>query len=686
MKAERILGILNTEVDPCNNFYDFACGNWEKYMENEDSTSSTIKNMSVIIQAMLEGYHANENLTPEEQEYDVKNFEKLSYFFNSCMDTETINAKGIQPMLDLFTQLKIEENKSKYNNVDDLTDLLIKLDNLGLNFLFKTQSDKNLFNPKINSIYFRQPDLGLMNKSNYKNPYMVITYKNIMNAMFTKLFQDQDQNQDQKDINIEKMVESTFGFEEKLSEIVEDLADDPININQDVSSINSMEKAYPYINWKNYVNKRFEDLGVKVTFNENDENIMVVFDSPYYEKLSKVLKETDNETIALYAKWKLILTYFKYFGDDVYEIFDDYLTYSLGVSPKMIPRPLICTFFLKDNLSLSASKLFVERAFGGDSKKVAENMSKYIKESLTNNFSKLSWLDETTKQNAIKKASNVNYEIGYPDFIMDPKQLYQFYENLIINPFDLLSNAKSNQAYTIIKQFETIGKEVEPYFWGLSGNAPFEINAFFNFPSNKFYYLAGYIQEPKFSPYYPSYINYGSVGSTIGHELTHAFDEVGKEYDYEGKFNNWWTNSTEEEFNQLSKCFIDQYQQYYITDYNGEKQYLNGVKSLCENIADNGGVSRSYEAWKLSLEKDPEAKQNNKSLPGLSQQFTHDQLFFISFGQNWCSKEYTVISDEYHAPDKFRVLGSLVNNDYFAKTFNCPLNSPMNPEKKCKIW
>jgi len=219
---------------------------------------------------------------------------------------------------------------------------------------------------------------------------------------------------------------------------------------------------------------------------------------------------------------------------------------------------------------------------------------------------------------------------------------------------------------------------------------PQTVNAYYYPLDNSINFPAGILQPPFYNAQQPDYLNYGAMGSIIGHELTHAFDNTGSLFDAEGTLNNWWTNSTLNEFNDLTTCFVDQYNQYKVEVSGGKEINLNGKITLGENMADNGGLSRSLEAWKLSSKDDKMFNERNKALPGLSD-FTAEQLFFISFGQAFCEK-YTPeirekrIEDDPHSPGEYRVIGSISNNEYFAKAFNCPKKSPMNPEKKCLIW
>ncbi|ORX81867.1 zincin [Anaeromyces robustus] len=403
--------------------------------------------------------------------------------------------------------------------------------------------------------------------------------------------------------------------------------------------------------------------------------------SDYFEKLNSLLKNTESETIATYIEWIIIKKYSSYLSSDIFEVFKNYS------GTGQYPKNLICIILLNQSLSMNSGEIFNKKAFGADDKKNIEVMIKNIEESMNKRISELSWLDETTKENANKKAHSLIKEVGYPDFIMNPKELYEYSKDLEIDPNEFFNNLINYIKFKNTKDNKQLETEESSKDWVLS---PIEANAYYKMNSNKYVFPAGILQSPFYNSFNPNYLNYGGIGMIIGHELSHAFDNNGKLFDYEGKLNNWWTNSTSKEFENLSQCFVKQYNQYYITDTEGEKHYINGSYSLGENLGDNGGISRSYEAWKLSLENDPDSKEKNKSIPGLSK-YTHDQLFFIAFGQNWCSKNSAETNIKYylkneHPPSKFRVIGTISNSEYFATAFKCKKNSPMNPEKKCKIW
>jgi len=302
---------------------------------------------------------------------------------------------------------------------------------------------------------------------------------------------------------------------------------------------------------------------------------------------------------------------------------------------------------------------------------------------------KISWLDKSTADYALEKADKMTFEkIGYPDYMLNPKELlekdYKGFEvdsdillNTIVN-YDLFNRKKTNKK---------IDDPVDKSEWMMT---PQTVNAYYNPFDNSINFPAGILQSPFFDAQQPDYLNYGAIGAVIGHELTHAFDSNGSSFDANGVLYNWWSDSTYSEFTNLTTCFVDQYNQYKIEVSGGKEINMNGKITLTENMSDNGGLKRSFEAWKLSSKDAKTFNERNKALPDLSN-FTAEQLFYISFGQTWCEKMTPEVTEKLndsdpHSRGKYRVIGSISNNEHFAKTFNCPKNSPMNPEKKCLIW
>ncbi|ORX79660.1 zincin [Anaeromyces robustus] len=342
-------------------------------------------------------------------------------------------------------------------------------------------------------------------------------------------------------------------------------------------------------------------------------------------------------------------------------------------------------------MDMALGKIFVEKYYSDEIKKDIEEKIINFEETMIQRISQISWIDKQTKNYAIQKVSKIKNKIGYPDYIKNPKNLYEKYEKLEVNDKDFYINSINYWKYIMLEDLKSIKYPLNKDDWR---NPPQTLNAFNEIYSNYMVYPAGILQPLFYKTNEPDYLIYSTIGAIIGHEITHAFDNTGRLYDEEGNINNWWTYSTAKEYDNLTQCFIDQYNNYYIEDLNGNKYYVNGLATLGENIADNGGFTRSFEAWKKSMTKNSTNNKNienrNFKLPGLSD-YTFDQLFFIAFGQFFCKKEdlnisIRNISRDVHSPSKFRVNGYVSNSDYFAEIFHCPVGLSMNPNKKCLIW
>eukprot|EP00833_Pecoramyces_ruminatium_P001925 jgi/Orpsp1_1/1175957/evm.model.c7180000055872.1 len=264
----------------------------------------------------------------------------------------------------------------------------------------------------------------------------------------------------------------------------------------------------------------------------------------------------------------------------------------------------------------------------------------------------------------------MKYIIGIPDYHdLTYEKLFKKIEMINFNLDDDYLEIYNN--LDILNNKIHISKNFDKDYINIKGIPflfPEATGAHYHASINAMSFYAGILNSPYYNINNPDYLNYGSLGYSIGHELTHDNDN--------------------EEFDELSQCLIDQYNNFTVKDKNGIEHNINAENSLTENIADQGGIVRAYEAWRKTIENDPEnATERNKKLPGLSE-YSIDQLFFIYFGQTWCSNEQTYedIKESNYPPYKYRVNGVVSNLKQFSKAFNCPANSPMNPKNKCSIW
>jgi endothelin-converting enzyme len=260
---------------------------------------------------------------------------------------------------------------------------------------------------------------------------------------------------------------------------------------------------------------------------------------------------------------------------------------------------------------------------------------------------------------------------------MDPPTLEEYYTSVNITNTTFFDNYLSMNALSVSRSWSAVGKPVDRDEWGMTVPT---VNAYYNPPGNEIVFPAGIMQFPVFDVDAPQYLSYGAFGSVSGHELSHAFDSTGRHYDQNGNYTDWWSNSTVEGFEKRAQCFIDQYSNFTVEGPDGSPLHVNGKLTLGENIADAGGVSAAFAAYKKRAAAVP-----NQDLPGLDF-FTQDQLFFVFYSNWWCgkSRKETAINRIYtdpHAPKWARIMGTMANSRAFRDSFKCPVKEPT-----CELW
>lgn len=277
----------------------------------------------------------------------------------------------------------------------------------------------------------------------------------------------------------------------------------------------------------------------------------------------------------------------------------------------------------------------------------------------------------------VLQAENLIENVGYPDYIVDVNYMAKMYKEIKIHPKTFFDNDILTTKILNLQKLSRAGTMVDKSEWPFP---PTMLNAFYSYNENKMVFPAAILQPPFYNVLYPRAINYGAIGGVMGHEITHGFDDTGKLYDSKGNRRKWWSNYTLANFQSNARCLEDQYGNF---TFYGIK--VNGKRTLSENIADNGGVKVALEAYRKWVREHWEEPR----LAGMM--LTNEQVFFISFARNWCShysERAASVTTKYgvHSPMPWRVNGTLRNFPEFSKAFNCPLGSPMNPVKKCRVW
>lgn len=385
--------------------------------------------------------------------------------------------------------------------------------------------------------------------------------------------------------------------------------------------------------------------------------------------------------MASFFLWKAVQSFASYVEADEVKPYSRFRNELAGKDPDSVPeRWRTCIGHVDGGVGWILSRFFVEKAFSAKAKVFGDKIVSDIKDQFAYKLRHTKWMPVKVIDKALAKVHNIVQKIGYPTKspdIMDPKDLQGYYKDLKLAKDSYFANAVYMRQLSVRQGWQALGHPVDRDEWGMTVPT---VNAYYNPPGNEIVFPAGIMQFPVFDVNVPSYLSYGAFGSVAGHELSHAFDSTGRHYDQNGNYTDWWTNSTVEAFQQRAECFVDQYHNFTVPGQDDKPLHVNGRLTLGENIADAGGLSASFQAWKLHSKK-----RKDQNLPGLDF-FSQDQLFFVSYSNWWCgkSRKETAINRIYvdpHAPKWARVLGSMSNSREFREAFHCPVKEPT-----CELW
>lgn len=307
-------------------------------------------------------------------------------------------------------------------------------------------------------------------------------------------------------------------------------------------------------------------------------------------------------------------------------------------------------------------------------------MLKHIKSAFEARLDRIKWMDQKTIAKAKKKLHAMGMKIGYPS-------VWKSYPGLVVGGNYFL-NKMSSARVEVDRNFKKFGVPVDSTEWGM---APSTVNAYYAPSRNEMVFPAGILQPPFFKKEFPMVLNFGGVGSVMGHELSHGFDDQGARYDSTGKMKVWWTKASMLKFKNKTSCIAKQYSDIPLPELKGiegaKGLHINGKLTLGENIADNGGVVTSrdaYKAWQTAKDSPTEFKVGGKTMSDM-------QLFWVAYAQLWCSIQnpkamMVQLRSDPHSPGRARVVGPVQNNPSFSTAMNCPSEAPMNPEEKCSVW
>nr|XP_035945488.1 membrane metallo-endopeptidase-like 1 isoform X4 [Halichoerus grypus] len=644
MAAARILQNMDPSREPCDDFYQYACGGWlRRHVVPETNSRYSVfdvlrDELEVILKGLLE------NSTTK----DRPAVQKAKMLYRSCMNESVIEKRDSQPLLDILEVMGgWPVTMEKWNeSVGPRWELEQQLAVMNTQFNRRVLIDLFIWNDDQNSsrhiIYIDQPTLGMPSREYYfnegSNQKVREAYLQFMMSVATMLRADMH------------LPESSYLVREDMVQVLEletQLANAtaPQEERHDVTtlyhrmSLEDLQNKFGLkgFNWTLFIQSVLSSVKIKLLPDEE----VVVYGIPYLQNLEDIIDVYSARTIQNYLVWRLVLDRISSLSQRFKDARTNYRKVLYGTTMEEV-RWRECVSYVNSNMESAVGSLYVREAFPGDSKDAVRELIDKVRAVFVETLDELGWMDEVSKKKAREKAMNIREQIGYPDYILEErnKHLDEEYSNLNFSEDKYFENGLQNLKAGAQRSLKKLREKVDQNLWIIGAAV---VNAFYSPNRN----------------------------------------QIGRNFDKNGNMLDWWSNFSAQHFQKQSECMIHQYGNY-SWDL-ADNQNVNGFSTLGENIADNGGVRQAYKAYLKWMAEGGKDQQ----LPGL--ELSYDQLFFINYAQVWCGSyrpEFAIqsIKTDVHSPLKYRVLGSLQNLGAFADAFHCAEGTHMHPHERCRVW
>jgi len=648
---------LDPGVQPCDDFYQYACGGWIKQTEIPGDEATWYRSFSVIrdrneevLKGILEAKAKAKGDAGDAG--DDKYGKQLGDLYASCMDEEGIEKNGTKP---LDPWLKATDD---VRDVAGLTKLLGKLQGDGLGMIWDLSAAQDFGDATQVVGMIWQGGLGMPEKEYYlddKTPKMVELrgfYEKHITAMLQLAGDPEPKAKAAAKVvmNVETQLAKAWMSKEDRRE--------PKKINHRATKA-ELPKLAPGIAWDPWL----EGAAAKgiTTFNVAQPDFMKAVGGMVGGKVSIADWKT-------YIRWQL----FRQTADELPRRFveEKFKWRQALVGTKSLPaRWKRCVRAIDGGMGEALAQPFVKTTLGAEGKATVVGMVTAIEASMHENLEKLAWMDDATRKQAFVKLGKIANKIAYPD-------QFRSYDGLTIARDSYVANMIAASAFEHRRQMKKIGKPVDRAEWQMS---PPTVNAYYDAQLNEMVFPAGILQPPFYANKAPMPTNFGGIGMVMGHELTHGFDDEGRQFDADGNLKDWWGKDVNAEFERRADCVKKQYDGYVVLG----DVHVNGKLTLGENIADLGGLKLAYKSMKTKSAAAPAA--------GAKGELTADQEYFLGFAQGWCGKmrdealRHQVATNP-HSPPNFRVNGPISNTPEFAQAFNCKPDAKMVRKDRCEVW
>ncbi len=645
------LANMDNTIKPQDDIYDYVNGDWLKktVIPSDKSSYSAFTEVYEKTQKDLNDIIDEISKKPSDQMSDDE--KKIYDLYRSFMDTDTIEKLGISPLQNYIDEI------SDANSYEELVPIMAKLSVISVTVPVDYYVDVDANNSKEYILYFYQSGLGMPNRDYYIGDdstfgqYRTAYKKYIADILSLSGF-DKDANQTAQDI---------YNLEYNLSTI-------------QWSSVENRDtlKTYNKMSPEDFA-KLTGDFNMSVFLQDSDfgdiKNL-VVYQPSYFQDFGKMYKKIPLNTWKEYLIYHLVSDYAPYLSSDFDSVDFEFYSKTLAGIDEEESRDKRGIELVNDILGMMFGKLYVERYFPPIAKSRMETLVQNIIKSYDKSIDEITWMSDTTKEAAREKLHKIVAKIGYPD-------KWEDYSSLEMRADDLVGNLIRHDKYYHQKNVEKLKKPIDRTEWGMN---PQTVNAYYDPTKNEVVFPAAILQPPFFQLDADMAINYGAIGSVIGHEISHAFDDQGSKYDGDGNLHDWWTKEDAQKFEELGEKLAKQYSQYEPLP----GHHIDGNLTLGENMADLSGVDIGYKAYKLSLD-------GNKSI--VLDGFTGEQRFFIGWAQIWRNKMREEellrrLTVDVHSPAKYRVIGVFSNLDSFYDAFDVKEGDKMykDPADRVVIW
>lgn len=640
---------FNTSVKPQDDFYEYVNGTWlEKTEIPEDKSNyGAFTELSDENEINLRKIIEEAASATNEKGSDAQ---KVGDFYLSYMDTALIETLGLQPLEEELAGIQSIQTK---NDLVKLTAHYLKME-VSTPFVFWVNQDFK--NPTAYTLYFHQSGLGLPDRDYYfkeDQKFKEIREKYVSYIEKILILGEQD-NATARAKKIMEMETALAGFHWTR---VENRDRDKTYNKYEIARLNDLT---PDFDWNYFVQEA----------NISGLSEVIIRQPSFFEGFNRVFTQYSLEEWKTYFTWKLlndaapILT--KEFVDTQFDFYGKTLR---GIE-KNRPRWKRGVDAVNDVLGEVVGKIYVKKHFKPEAKTRMVELVNNLVLAYEERIKQLDWMSEETKKEALEKLAKFTPKIGYPDKWKD-------YSKLVIKKDELLQNFARSSMVEYNRELDKLGKPIDRGEWFMT---PQTVNAYYNPPMNEIVFPAAILQPPFFNMVADDAVNYGAIGAAIGHEMTHGFDDQGRKSDGNGMLRDWWTKTDGEEFVKRSRVMVEQYNNYTPVD----TMHVNGELTLGENIADLGGLTIAFNAYKMSLK--------GKKAPVIDG-FTGEQRFFLGYGQIWRRKyrdeelRNRILTDP-HSPSRYRVIGVLSNMPEFYEAFDVKEGDPMyRPDDvRVAIW